>query len=220
MRNVIVKVATCFLFLTTLATPAFPVDPITVTPDGHIWINANGVAVDLVECLVPAGSIQPFAGSTVPGGWALCDGSSVPREGAFARLFSVIGTAFGSSDAASFNLPDLRGRFIRGVDGTAGVDPDKTSRTALKTGGNTGNNIGSAEADAMQGHKHNAPTLIGRDGYSYAGDGPHWSVHQGNNLGPYTPSCSGITTDETYGTARASSETRPVNVYVNFIIKL
>ena len=50
--------------------------------------------------------------------------------------------------ASSFHLPDLRGRFLRGLDGTAGNDTDKAARTAMNAGGSTGNTIVSATTAA------------------------------------------------------------------------
>lgn len=66
---------------------------------------------------VPPGIILAFGGSTAPDGWLLCDGSSVLRL-TWPNLFGAIGTAFGSADGTHFNVPDLRGRHVLGVDGT------------------------------------------------------------------------------------------------------
>lgn len=60
------------------------------------------------------GSIVPFAGSTLPNGYLLCDGSSVSRTD-YAELFSVIGTKFGDGDGSTtFNVPNLNGRLAIG----------------------------------------------------------------------------------------------------------
>ena len=60
------------------------------------------------------GSIVPFAGSTLPNGYLLCDGSSVSRTD-YTELFSVIGTKFGSGDGSTtFNVPNLNGRLAIG----------------------------------------------------------------------------------------------------------
>ncbi len=76
-------------------------------------------AADLVQWLVPTGAITPYAGTTPPAGWLLCDGSAVSRT-AYARLFAVIGTTYGAGDGSTtFNLPNLRGRFPVGQDGSA-----------------------------------------------------------------------------------------------------
>lgn len=103
--------------------------------------------------ILPPGIIIPYAGVSVPPGWLLCDGSAISRT-AYGGLFSFIGSNWGNGDGSTtFNLPDLRGRFLRGVDGSANRDPDKTTRTAANPGGNTGNNVGSVETDDA-GHNH------------------------------------------------------------------
>jgi len=78
----------------------------------------------LVTSTSIAGIIHPFAGTTAPTGWLICDGAAVSRT-TYSELFSVIGTTHGSGDGSNtFNIPDYRGRFLRGVDGGTGRDPD------------------------------------------------------------------------------------------------
>lgn len=68
---------------------------------------------------VPTGVVLPFGGSTVPNGWLLANGAAVSRASK-ARLFSVYGTTFGAGDGSTtFNLPDLRDRYIIGVNTNA-----------------------------------------------------------------------------------------------------
>lgn len=63
----------------------------------------------------PAGIVMPFAGSTAPQGYLLCDGSAVSRTD-YADLFTAIGTTYGAGDGeTTFNVPDLSGRVIIGV---------------------------------------------------------------------------------------------------------
>lgn len=63
----------------------------------------------------PAGIVMPFAGSTAPQGYLLCDGSAVSRTD-YADLFAAIGTTYGSGDGSTtFNVPDLSGRVVLGV---------------------------------------------------------------------------------------------------------
>ena len=58
--------------------------------------------------IIPSGTILPFGGSSVPGNFLLCDGSNVSRT-TYARLFAVIGTAYGTGDGSgTFGLLDLR----------------------------------------------------------------------------------------------------------------
>ena len=56
-----------------------------------------------------AGQIFMFAGSVVPDGWLECDGAEIDRT-TYARLFSVLGTSYGSTSGSTFKIPDLRGR--------------------------------------------------------------------------------------------------------------
>lgn len=68
------------------------------------------------------GMVAPFAMVTPPTGWLKCDGSAVSRT-TYAALFTAISTTWGVGDnATTFNLPDLRGEFIRGYDDGKGTD--------------------------------------------------------------------------------------------------
>ncbi|MCP4135535.1 MAG: hypothetical protein GY754_31490, partial [bacterium] len=113
----------------------------------------------------PPGTINPFAGENVPEGWLLCDGQAYGRT-EYSELFQVIGTAWGSPDDSRFNVPDLQGVFLRGVDRGTGKDPDAGSRVAIMPRGNTGNNVGSYQDDVFQGHKHHTS-----NGMNIGGDG-------------------------------------------------
>lgn len=70
--------------------------------------------------LLPVGVVQAFAGSTIPTGWLLCDGSAVSRTN-YAALYAVIGTTYGAGNGSTtFNLPNLTDKFIQGS-GTVGT---------------------------------------------------------------------------------------------------
>src|SRR5262245_43012908 len=99
---------------------------------------------------VPCGPILPFAGETPPPGYLLCNGTELLRDD-YPALFAAIGTSWGFDTSFTFTLPDLRGRFLRGVDGGAGNDPDALSRTAIMPGGNVGDDVGSLQADGRRG---------------------------------------------------------------------
>ena len=68
------------------------------------------------------GEVAFFARTTPPSGWLKANGAAVSRT-TYAALFSAIGTTFGAGDGSStFNLPDLRGEFVRGLDDGRNVD--------------------------------------------------------------------------------------------------
>ena len=68
----------------------------------------------------PTGVVQAYAGSTIPDGWLLCDGSAVSRTD-YADLYAVIGDTYGDGDGSNtFNLPNLVDKFVEGS-ATAGT---------------------------------------------------------------------------------------------------
>lgn len=74
--------------------------------------NSNPSYIDGVHWVVEiesgskVGCIMAYAGNTAPTGWLLCDGSAISRTN-YARLFSVIGTTYGSGNGSTtFNLPN------------------------------------------------------------------------------------------------------------------
>lgn len=109
--------------------------------------------------------------------------------------------------AGHMNLPDMRGRFGRGFDNGAGNDPDAAGRSASNAGGNTGNNVGTIQADAFQQHTHT------------------FNYHNGGSVtGSFEPPGSSTSVPTNFTTNGANSgnistETRPKNVYFNYIIK-
>lgn len=85
-----------------------------VTPDSgtEYWqrLDSNGAVT---------GKIEWFAFNTPPDGYLVCNGANVSRE-TYADLFAVIGTTFGAGDGSTtFNIPDLRDRYIIGANTNA-----------------------------------------------------------------------------------------------------
>lgn len=72
------------------------------------------------------GMVCYFAQATPPAGYLKRNGAAVSRA-TYARLFAKIGTTYGAGDGSTtFNLPDGRGVFDRGLDDGRGFDPDRT----------------------------------------------------------------------------------------------
>jgi len=180
---------------------------------------------------VPPGAVIAFDGSVAPAGWLFCDGSAVSRT-TYSALFGVIGINHGSGDGTStFNLPDYRGRFLRGQDQGTGRDPNAGTRGAMNSGGNVGDAIGSVEGGA---------TALPVNPFSTSPSGAH--THQylrpartggdqsGSNWVPWVIAADQYgTTGQPEGTADGAhthtidkggdNETRPVNASVNYLIK-
>ncbi|MEG0923294.1 MAG: phage tail protein [Comamonas sp.] len=141
-----------------------------------------------------AGQIAYCAAGVIPSGWLECNGAAISRA-TYGTLFASIGTNYGVGDGATtFNLPDLRGEFLRGADRGRGVDPGRA--------------LGSAQLDSVQDHKHDMPigTLYAKaGGVIYSG-----GVYGDTSIGEKTGLVNG---------AKSSGETRPRNVAVLTIIK-
>lgn len=80
--------------------------------------SAADTAAGLVEdvAAVPTGLIGWWGSDTPPEGWLLCDGAEVSRT-TYAALFAIIAEIYGVGDGVdTFNLPDLQGRVVVGLD--------------------------------------------------------------------------------------------------------
>lgn len=132
-------------------------------------IRSKGEDV-LALARVPAGMVMHFAGTVAPSGWLVCDGSAVARAD-YADLFSAIGTVYGAGDGSTtFNLPDLRGEFLRGLDSGRGVDADRA--------------LGSAQGEAYKSHTHTGSS-------SNTGSHTHTGSVTVNSGGAHTHTVSG-----------------------------
>lgn len=101
----------------------------------------------------PTGTVNSFAGSTAPTGWLLCGGQAISRT-TFADLFAIVGTTYGSGDGSTtFNIPDLRGRTVAGIDNMNGADAGRLdwANTLGANGGTQTHTLVSAE---MPSHTH------------------------------------------------------------------
>lgn len=185
---------------------------------------------------VPSGSVFALAGTQtgVPSGYLECDGSSVSRS-TYAALFAVIGTTYGSASGTTFNVPNLRGQFIRGVNTTgSGTDANR--------------NIGSSQSEDNKLHNHSisvsgttsnpSPTLTGdvrriAEGFRAQGtcSGVFTKELDGNNSitgSSSTSPVAGFSMDATHthtfsasgNTGNQGSETRPSNIAMMYIIKV
>lgn len=111
----------------------------------------------------PAGMISMFGNTSAPAGWLKCNGQAVSRT-TYSDLFDAIGTVYGAGDGSTtFNLPDLRGEFLRGWDDARGVDSGRAIGTFQSAGIDSGSTSVSIPLDAswpVGGTTYNAPGRI------------------------------------------------------------
>ena len=171
---------------------------VKVKSGGGITKDADGLSISGL----PTGAVIAVASETAPTGYLECNGAAVSRS-TYSALFTAIGVVHGYGDnSTTFNLPDYRGRFLRGWDHAIARDPDRASRTAMATGGATGDSVGSVQAEAFKSHTHTLSIGIGTTGSASTETSPTTSAQSVAAL----PSTGG-------------NETRPINAGVMYCIK-
>ena len=180
---------------------------------------------------VPTGSVHMMATTTAPSGYLKCDGAAISRT-AFADLFAIIGTTHGEGDGSStFNVPDLRGEFVRGWDDARGVDSGRT--------------FGSSQSDTNKQHNHSATSTstISPADHNHVFPGDDQLSFTANGRGGWTDRRTGTfsydadsstsgngiiyrTSDATLSTSTSTSiandggsEARPRNIAMMYVIK-
>lgn len=142
------------------------------------------------EILNPVGVISAFARILPPPGWLECNGQEVSRS-EYTKLFEAMGTMFGEGDGeTTFNLPDLRGEFIRGWDNERGID--------------SGREIGSYQGHLFASHTHEV-----RQKHSSGYIGNAWVPDVTYNRSNYAHNTM----------STGGNETRPRNIALMYCIK-
>ena len=190
------------------------------------------VTANIYQVANPLGSSIAYAGANDPPKdaidnsveWLLCDGRALDCA-KYGDLFALVGYSFGDGStnnpnkiANGFNIPDLRGRFVRGTDDmggkAAGNDPDIAARTTMMPGGNTGqstNKTGSLQPDDFASHTHSyTPIRI----TFWCGESPYMDVFQP------TDAPNQVAVDAVQVSSTGGNETRPKNAYLSYIIRV
>lgn len=153
----------------------------------------------------PSGVIIQFAGSTAPTGYLACNGAAVART-TYPNLFAAIGTTWGAGNGTTtFNIPDLRGMFVRGT-GTNG-----TYSTSV------GPALGAYQADQFASHTHIATDSGHQHVYQSITVGGSGIQSGAGYVGSFPSTSTGfanITNSSTGGT-----ETNPKNFGILYCIK-
>jgi phage-related tail fiber protein len=140
-----------------------------------------------------AGEVAYFAINTAPSGYLKANGAAISRS-TYSTLFAAIGTTFGVGDGSTtFNVPDLRGEFIRGWADGRSVD--------------TGRTFGSFQDQSFASHTHSESTSNSNNVTTYAYSSGEGAMNVNSGL-------TGTTTGAAGGT-----ETRPRNIALLACIK-
>lgn len=168
-------------------------NPNVSEPDDFVLVFRSGTGliketrdVFVSDLAVPIGGILPYAGTSAPYGYLLCDGSEVEKT-KFSLLFDIIGNTFNGAvplvGVGTFRLPDLRGRFPLGRDNmdngitvpnttggyvdAGGGNIDRVSGTAPDNlgdgGGQSTNNL---TVSNLPDHEHNMRGSTGQQYYA------------------------------------------------------
>ena len=197
--------------------------PSSITNGGFLQTDGSGNLSFQIVAGVPTGAVFCVAVATIPTGYLECNGAAVSRT-TYAALFSFVGTQYGAGNGSTtFNLPDLRGEFIRGFDNGKGVDSGR-SIGSNQTGQNLSHDH-DADASATSnvsdpGHRHNAR------GFGNDDDGGNQFTGSGNNdvrnnaIEDATTGISVATNVSIDVDNDGGNEARPRNVAMMYIIKV
>ena len=219
-----------------------------IDDDGIVWIEVDGKQIKLQEYLIPVGTVNSFIGSAayVPDGWLICDGRRINKtdNNEYEDLVDLLRNVANGDEQHPFiyacnndeaNLPDLRGRFIRGVDnpgteqGAAGRDDDHGIRTNepgavqeearenIADENIIGGVVGSLQGDAIRNITGSATSNRGLRVNTVTG-----AFERLANYGRYGNNNGADAFGFDFNASRVvptGKDNRPKNVYLNFIIK-
>lgn len=217
-------------FYSTTSRPAVPfrvvgfIDVTQATPGqwsaSPTLVQGTG-GQNVLSMLTPSltGQVAFYAMASPPPGWLKANGAAVSRS-AYSTLFSKIGAAFGGGDGVStFNVPDLRGLFLRGWDDGRGVDG--------------GRGFGNVQGSQNLSHAHGASASVSDPGHQHTTQIPYKPNGTGGGPIAMVDGFSGITGYGSYATdvratnisvgvsiaADGGSEARPINMSLLACIK-
>ena len=186
-----------------------------ITNAGAPVAQADVARLADISSYLPAGIFLPWAGGLVaPAGWLLCNGAAVSRT-TYATLFLAIGTAWGAGDGSTtFNVPDFRGAFIRGLDSGKGYDPSRVFATyqADMFASHTHTQNPHTHTDA--GHTHSYTSVSGASVAAAGG-----AINAGGAGATTGTGSANIQNATAVNQSTGGAETAPKNYAVPYIIR-
>ena len=208
--------------------------PSSITSGGFLQTDGSGNLSFQIVAGVPSGSVFCMAVATVPSGYLECNGNAVSRT-TYAALFAIIGTNYGTGNGSStFNLPDLRGEFVRGFDNGRGADSGRSIASSQGASNASHNHSisasGTTSTKSLTGSINGISESFGSFGGSASGV---FSKVGGNTLAgtpgnPDSNACGGVNMNASHNhtvtvtgtTGGQGSEARPRNIAMMYIIKI
>ena len=186
-------------------------------PVGSITAFAGIVGVPMPNTASPPDAAPPdtpYITSPIEAwGWMLCDGRTL-QTNLYPELFTALGYLYGGS-GGNFNIPDYRGSFLRGTDAGAGKDPDVSLRTDPAGSSTSNSGVGSQQTSAMLIHQHDYITVPAAVTPSSSGSTASGAPVKAITSTPVDAQDQLMTTT----TGISAYETRPKNIYANYLIK-
>ena len=207
--------------------------PSTIVNGGFLQTDSGGNLSFQIVAGVPSGSVFCMAVATVPSGYLECNGAAVSRT-TYAALFAIIGTNYGTGNGSStFNLPDLRGEFVRGFDNGRGADSGRSiasSQSASNASHNHSISLsGTTSTKSLTGSVQRISETFNNSGSTtgvfskQTGFGANFTpgAPDVNDTGAFSIDASHNHTFSASGTSGSQgSEARPRNVAMMYIIKV
>lgn len=224
-----------FIGVPLAPTAAFGANSTQIATTAFVQANASAM---------PTGAMLHYAGpiATAPAGFLFCNGAAVSRT-TYNLLFTAIGTTYGAGDGSTtFNIPDARGVFLRGLDNGRGLDPSRALGTFQSSANLSHTHTGSTSSDshnhtvtgtatAVADHVHtdtgyNSGGVVGAAITPATGpaNGASPRVITSDPAGAHSHTVTGSTSTDahthTFTTgASGADESRPDNIAVNMYIK-
>ncbi len=171
--------------------------------------------VSIINALQPVGDIKASAQSANHGNWLLCNGQEVERT-SYPELYDLIGTKFGAGNGVTtFNVPDYRGKFLRGLGGNSASNIQTTQAESLPSVPNHYHFIAGAKEGASDSVNITASNYMCQEGGASATHAVAYRLN-GSSTAPTKGRTS--STSVSNGLYNGSHVT-PINQAVYFFIK-
>lgn len=175
----------------------------------------------------PPGTVTPFAGATAPDGWLICNGQAL-SSATYPELFAVLGMTYGNGSSGinggagkNFNVPDLRGEFVRGLDEGRGIDSGRAIGTVQGGSAKVPSNGFTGTTNSAGAHSQPVP-IVSTTSFPHTHEGSGAATGyctSGCTTNTVTTSSAGAHTHDVSMSGAGDAETRPRNVSMNYIIK-